>query len=65
MTKRRRAEMLRAADDSQKKGGTISVALGRRRKVIGTTEQGQGTLGTLQSMTAMVIKILKEEADDH
>jgi hypothetical protein len=64
MTKRRRAEMLRA-NKLQSKEGTISVALGRLRNTIGTTEQGQGVSRTRQSLAAMLLEILKGEAAKH
>jgi hypothetical protein len=53
--------MLRA-NESQSKEGTRSVALGKLRNTIGTTEQEQGVLRTRQSLAAMLIKILEEEA---
>jgi len=65
MTKRKQAEMLQAADKPQNKKGTISVALGRPQNAIRTTEQGQGAPGTLQSLIAMLLRVLEEEAAEH
>ena len=57
MTKKRRAEKLRANQEE-----TTPVALGRPQNTIGTTEQEQGVPGTRQRLVAMLLEILEGEA---
>jgi hypothetical protein len=65
MTERKRAEMVRAADESQSKEWTIKVTSRRRPNAIGTTEPGQGASRTRRSGLVKLLNILEEVEAEH